>query len=106
MYTGIYEIVVIIMLLLLLCLFFVLVNVPTRIAENRGAQASDLFTIRLLSWCGLFTGGITWIVAVIIALSIDKQNTSGLDRLEKAHKLMKKGVISKKEYEKIKKESI
>lgn len=106
MQAGVFEFIMIIMLLLVLCLFFVLVGVPARIAEKRGAQAGDLSTIRLLSWCGLFTGGITWIVAVVIALSIDEKNKSDLNRLEKAHKLMKKGVISKKEYEKIKKESI
>jgi len=105
---GFWEILLIV---ILLGLFYMIVSVPINIAKRKGVKGSDLTTIIILSWLGIFFG-ITWIIALIYACAAENKNSmvekkeSDMDKLEKAYKLMKKGIISKKEYEKIKKETI
>lgn len=87
---------------------FLIIPIPGNIAANRGITGSELTTIRILSWCGLFWG-ITWFIALGLALIWKPEKwisdkDSKFEELEKAHKLMKNGGITKQEYEKIKKE--
>lgn len=89
-----------------------IIHVSVYIARNRGISGGELTIITILAWCGLIFL-ITWFVALGLALfwdnhkwALHKPKESELDRLEKAHNLMKRGIITKKEYEKMKKELI
>lgn len=102
----------ILILIFFLWIIWLIIHVPVYIARNRGISGGELTTITILSWCGLIFL-ITWFVALGLALFWDnhkwashKPKESELDRLEKAHNLMERGVITKKEYEKMKKELI
>ncbi len=95
------------LLLVVMILFFVVlvIRVPIMIAKVRGVSGDELITISILSWCGLLFG-VTWIVAFVLALVYEPDKWIGkqsknldLDRLEKLHSLMKKGAISKSEYD-------
>jgi hypothetical protein len=78
------------------------VNIPIMIARSRGINGSDLSTISILSWSSLLLG-ITWIVALVLAIVWQPKNTSTVDLLHKLHDLFKKGAISKKEFDSEKK---
>jgi hypothetical protein len=94
--------------IVVLCIaaFVFLVQVPIYIARGRGISGSELTTIIVLSWCGLFLG-VTWIVALVLALVwqpgqwIDKSGTGGdvADKIEKLHKLKQRGVITAREFD-------
>lgn len=101
------------MLLIFFIIVFViicLVQIPINIAKNRGITGSELTTITVLSWCGLFYG-ITWFIALGLALLWHSENwvskdseSTDLNRLEKLSELHKNKVISDKEYKKLRKE--
>lgn len=96
--------------IVILCIVFILflIQIPIMIAKGRGVSGSELSTITVLSWLGIFLG-ITWIVALILALVwqpakwLDKDSAANAgdiaDSLEKLHKLKQKGVITAKEFE-------
>jgi hypothetical protein len=44
-----------------------LLPLPGRIASDRGCSGLELKTITILSVLELFTGGVTWLVALILA---------------------------------------
>lgn len=95
---------------IILIFVFLLVQIPINIAKNRGITGSELTTIAILSWCGLFYG-ITWFIALGLALlwhsddwvSKDEAPTD-LERLKQLSELHKNKVISDKEYKKLRKE--
>lgn len=95
---------------------FLIIPIPGNIAANRGISGSELQTIKILSWCGLFWG-ITWFIALGLALiwkpgkwisdkDTDKQSntTPDFEKIEKLHSLYISKAITKQEYEKMKKE--
>ena len=99
------------LIIILLLVVFFLIQVPMMVAKSRGITGSELSTITILSWCGLFFG-ITWLIAIVLALVyqpnkwINKSSevgTSDVDKLAKLHSLKKQGVISQKEFDKEKK---
>jgi CBS domain containing-hemolysin-like protein len=105
----------ILLILLLVVLFFVVffwfLLLPASIAEKRGVSSEELTTIKVLCWCSLLLG-ITWLVALVLALvwqpqkwtDKDKGKTNiDLDGLEKLYNLKKKGVITKAEFDREKK---
>ncbi|NMA32438.1 MAG: SHOCT domain-containing protein [Alphaproteobacteria bacterium] len=103
-----------ILLIAVLCIVFLifLIQIPIFIAKGRGLSGTDITTIIVLSWCGLFLG-ITWFVALIFSLIwapkaiIDGCETCGniikqqdaADQIEKLYKLQKRGIITKKEFD-------
>lgn len=99
-------------MLVLLCVFVcAVICMPVMIANARGIGGSQKTIIAVLSWLGLLFG-ITWLVALILSLvwtgdcsQCQSCQTCGsqLDELEKLAKLYKSKVISKTEYEKMKK---
>ena len=100
-----------------LCIILWLIYVPIMIAKRRGISGSELTTISILSWCGILFVGITWIIAIILALVwqpqkwIEKNASSGevstpsntladLELLEKLGSLREKGAITEEEFQK------
>ena len=97
----------------IICLFILywVIQVPIKIAENRGITGSELNTISLLSWCGVLFVGVTWFVALVLSLIwqpkewIDKSSSdddsldlSSLQKLEKLAELKEKNIISEDEF--------
>ena len=99
------------------CILLWLIYVPIMIAKRRGISGSELTTISILSWCGILFVGITWIIAIILALVwqpknwIEKGNSSqkasavaqrltDLEVLEKLGNLREKGAITEEEFQK------
>lgn len=107
------------MFILLFLIFIIvfcvwIVNIPGKIAINRGISGGELQTIKILSWCGLFWG-ITWFIALGLALVWEpknwvskeqaaEDNTSDLEKLEQLHRLYKSKVLSESEYKQLKQE--
>ncbi|MCL2749338.1 MAG: SHOCT domain-containing protein [Alphaproteobacteria bacterium] len=99
-----------------LCIVFLIfvIQIPIFIAKGRGISGSDLSTIIVLSWLGIFLG-VTWLVALILSLVWPRgaQQVGGCkgcgaagdiaEQLDKLHKLKKKGIISQKEFDSEKK---
>lgn len=92
--------------LVLLLLLVTIVRIPIIIAKARGVSGSELTTVAILAWLGIFIG-ITWIIALVLALIyhpkewVDKEkgNTNlDLVSLEKIHDLKEKGILSEAEY--------
>jgi hypothetical protein len=96
-----------------------LIQVPIYIARGRGISGSELTSIIVLSWCGLFFG-VTWLIALVLALvwqpgrwvsrcdgcGAGRQTGGGedvADKIEKLHSLKKRGIITAKEFESEKK---
>jgi len=104
--------------MVVLCIVFLifLIQIPIFIAKGRGISGSELTTIIVLSWCGVFFG-VTWLVALVLSLvwpgqrvvegcqccAVALNTGDAADRLEKLHQLKKKGIISQKEFDKEKK---
>jgi hypothetical protein len=99
-----YAFFVFFMLIAFVAIFLLLVQVPIMIARNRGISGSELTTIVVLSWCGIFFG-ITWVVALVLSLMWQPENLVGkgqgddVAKLEKLHKLKKDGAITQKEFD-------
>lgn len=87
--------------LVVLCVAFL--YIPIMIANARGINGTEHTVIVVLSILGIFFG-LTWFVALILALVWGGDNLSGdaLDKLEKLSKLYKDKVITKAEYERMK----
>ncbi|MCL2758023.1 MAG: SHOCT domain-containing protein [Alphaproteobacteria bacterium] len=108
---GLFELLII---LALIALWIVIIRIPIIIAKNRGITDSNLTTIAVLSWFGLFFG-ITWVIALVLSLvwqgnlventgQGDTGNTSNnMARIAELHKLKKSGAITQKEFETAKK---
>lgn len=82
--------------------------IPIMIANVRGIIGTEKTTIVILSWLGILFG-VTWVVALVLSLVWKGEawiNSDSLDKLEKISKLYKDKVISKTEYEKLKKKFI
>lgn len=105
-------------LIILIAAIF-LIRVPVMIAKTRGISGSELSTIDILSWVGVFFG-ITWLIALVLSLvyqpvkwvdkdeskapdTINKIDISDTDRLEKLYSLKEKGVLTEEEFNKQKK---
>lgn len=103
---GFLEVLIIFILIaLVIALAVLIIRIPITIAKNRKLDESELSIITLLSWLGLLLG-VTWIVALIFALAWKGDALSdsrNLDKLEKLSRLYKQKVISKSEYENMKK---
>ena len=93
-------------------IYYLLVQVPIKIAENRGISGGELNTIKTLSWCGILIG-ITWIIAIILSLVwqptnwVEKKTPNekiilqgNIDVLERLSVLKEKGGISEQEFKK------
>lgn len=88
--------------------FILIIRIPIIIAKGRGITGSDMTTIAVLSWFGIFFG-LTWVIALVLSLvwggslsiKIENAEQGGetLDKLEKLHRLKKSGAITKKEFE-------
>lgn len=59
----------------ILILFIVIkvFTLPISIANNKNLASNEITTIRILTWCGLFAG-ITWFIALCLALSYKEQH--------------------------------
>ena len=66
---------VLIILAVILVLFIVIkvFTLPISIANNKKLASNEVMTIKILTWCGLFAG-ITWFIALCLALSYKEQN--------------------------------
>ena len=66
---------VVIVLAVILVLFIIIkiFTLPVSIAKNKNLESKDITTIRILTWCGLLAG-ITWLIALCLALSYKEQN--------------------------------
>ncbi len=66
---------VVIVLAVILVLFIIIkiFTLPISIAKNKNLESKDITTIRILTWCGLLAG-ITWLIALCLALSYKEQN--------------------------------
>ena len=99
----------IILILLSLFIGYWLINVPVNIAKKKNIKENDIFIIKILSYCGIFFG-ITWFIALFLSLFWnnyqDISNKSNIDEIEKAYNLFEKNIISKEEFEKIKKRNL
>jgi CBS domain containing-hemolysin-like protein len=94
-------------IIILVAVITLFVNIPIMIARSRGISGADLSTISILSWSALLLG-ITWVVALVLALvwqpkDDSSKKESSVDMLKKLHDLLKKGAISKKEFDSEKK---
>ena len=76
------------------------------IAKSRGVSGNNLTTISLLSWLGVFLG-LTWVIALILALVFHPQTwiqqsspmtATNVDALMKLNELREKGVITEEEF--------
>jgi len=103
--------VIVLSIIALIAVLIFIIQVPIMVAKSRGVTGSELSTVTILSWCGLFFG-ITWFIAIILALvyepnkwisKADGVGISGVDKLAKLHELKKKGVISQAEFNEEKK---
>lgn len=96
---------------MLLCAFVcAVICIPVFVANARGICGAKRTIILVLSWLGIFFG-LTWIAALILSLVWTPDNgdcvcacNSRLDALEKVAKLYKDKVITKSEYDKMRKE--
>lgn len=96
----------------LVCVFiWALINVPVYIANARGICGTNRTIIIVLSWLGILLG-VTWVAALVLSLvwpagdgadASCNDCASQLDALERAAKLYRARVISKAEYEKMRK---
>ena len=103
---------VILFVVILIVVFLIWLGlIPIQIAKARGITGSELVTISILSWAGFFVG-ITWIIALVLALTyqpqkwVDKEKGESnldLDALEKLARLKKEGVLTADEYNREKK---
>lgn len=59
--------------ILILYIVIKVFTLPITIAKNKNLESKDITTIRILTWCGLFAG-ITWFIALCLALSYKEQN--------------------------------
>ncbi len=104
--------ILIIYFIITVLIYYLLVQVPIKIAESRGISGGELNTIKTLSWCGIFIG-ITWIIAIILSLVWQPANwvekktpnekiipQNNLDVLERLSVLKEKGIISEQEFQK------
>lgn len=66
---------ILIVLAVILVVFIVIkiFTLPISIANNKNLASNEITTIRILTWCGLFAG-ITWFIALCLALSYKEQN--------------------------------
>ena len=67
---------IILAILATILILFIVIKVFTlqiTIAKNKNLESKDITTIRILTWCGLFAG-ITWFIALCLALSYKEQN--------------------------------
>lgn len=55
----------VIIAIILIIWFFLL---PIKIAERKNLTPNEGRTIIILTWCGLITGGITWWIALFLAI--------------------------------------
>lgn len=67
------TILIILAVILVLFIVFKIFTVPISIAKNKNLESKDITTIRILTWCGLFAG-ITWFIALCLAISYKGQN--------------------------------
>lgn len=98
---------------LILCLLIVvfgaliiwLIRLPIIIAEKRKLSENDIKIITLLAWVSLLVG-VTWIIALIMALVYQPRHSIpaalSVDELEKMYELKEKGILTQEEYEKVK----
>jgi len=66
----------ILIILAMIFVIFIVIKVftlPISIANNKNLANNEITTIRILTWCGLFAG-ITWFIALCLALSYKEQN--------------------------------
>ncbi|MBR5598744.1 MAG: SHOCT domain-containing protein [Alphaproteobacteria bacterium] len=88
-----------------------LIRLPIRIAEDKGITGSKLATISALSWLGLLTADLTWLVALLLTFAFEPNNLieeqtpqetiipiDNLETLEKLSTLRDKGIISDAEF--------
>ncbi len=107
------------LLFILFCLFcYWMAQVPITIAKKRGICDSELYAIKVLSWCGIIFWGTTWIIAIILSLiwkpknwinkvsSNDKTLKNNFELLEKLSDLKDKGIITEREFHTEKKKII
>lgn len=82
--------------------------IPIMIANARGVCGGGRTAIVVLSWLGIFFG-VTWFVALMMALLWDagcRDATNNLDKLEQLARLYKNKTISKAEYQRMKSQLI
>lgn len=87
----------------------VIAYVPITIAKHRNLSDSKIKIIKILSWVALITGGLTWAVAIGLALiykpeyldvaSECKLNMQSISDLQMLADLKANGVITEAEFE-------
>lgn len=72
--TNFIEIILpILAIILILFIVIKIFTLPISIANNKNLASNEITTIRILTWCGLFAG-ITWFIALCLALSYKENN--------------------------------
>jgi hypothetical protein len=72
--TNFIEIILpILAIILILFIVIKIFTLPINIANNKNLASNEITTIRILTWCGLFAG-ITWFIALCLALSYKEQH--------------------------------
>ncbi len=72
--TNFIEIILpILAIVLILFIVIKIFTLPINIANNKNLAHNEITTIKILTWCGLFAG-ITWFIALCLALSYKEQN--------------------------------
>lgn len=99
-----------ILLFFLIAVFVVIIliaNIPIYIAKARNIREEDLQMVKNLSWLSLLIG-VTWFVALILALFYPSQNQASgnkekkdinLNALEKLYQLKEQGILTQQEYD-------
>jgi len=73
-YTYFLETVLIILAIILVMFIAIKVfTLPISIANNKNLASNEITTIKILTWCGLLAG-ITWFIALCLALTYKEQN--------------------------------
>ena len=73
-YSYFLETVLIILAIILVMFIAIKVfTLPISIANNKNLASNEITTIKILTWCGLLAG-ITWFIALCLALTYKEQN--------------------------------
>ncbi len=56
--------------ILFVIILFVILKIftfPIQVAERKELRANEISIIKILTWCGIISGGLTWLIALCCA---------------------------------------